>query len=127
MPQPAGEGGGWLLVGLPTTVGCLPTRSPWLASQPQPPAVKNGATSLFSFTFNAPNDTAAFVGVAGATLFDRVEIRETVGTDDNEFYGRVYAGTQAIPEPSSLISAALGLAGLAEYAGRRRVRARRAP
>lgn len=77
--------------------------------------VKNGATSLFSFTFNAPNDAAAFVGVAGATLFDRVEIRETVGTDDNEFYGRVYTGTQAVPEPSSLASAALGLVGLAGY------------
>ena len=70
--------------------------------------LRNGATSVGSFTFNAPNDTAAFVGVWSETAFDRLEIRETVGTDDNEFYGRFFTGATALPEPSTLAVLALG-------------------
>jgi hypothetical protein len=55
--------------------------------------IKNGTTLLHSFVFNAPNDTAAFIGIWGGSLFDRVEVRETIGGDENEFYGRVYTGT----------------------------------
>jgi hypothetical protein len=42
------------------------------------------------FEFNAPNDTAAFIGVATATAFDRVEIREIVGYSENEYFGEFY-------------------------------------
>lgn len=53
-----------------------------------------GATSVGTFNFNAPNDTAAFAGVSSDTAFDRVEIRETTGGGGNEFFGQFYVGTQ---------------------------------
>ena len=46
-----------------------------------------GGSLVDSFTFNAPNDIAAFVGVWGDTPFNRVEIREIVGGIDDEFFG----------------------------------------
>jgi hypothetical protein len=76
--------------------------------------VRAGATSLFSFTFNAPNDAASFVGVWGDQPFDRVEIRETTGDDENEFYGRVYTGSAsaAVPEPTACVLLSTGLIAL---------------
>lgn len=65
-------------------------------------SVNDADSTLFTFTFNAPNDAAAFVGVAGDEDFDSLEIRETTGGDENEFYGRVYTRVSAVPEPSSL-------------------------
>ena len=47
------------------------------------------------FTFNAPNDAAAFVGVLADEPFDHVEIRETTGGIENEFYCQFYVGGQA--------------------------------
>lgn len=64
--------------------------------------LKSGAASVSTFSFNAPNDVAAFVGVWSDTAFDKLEIREIVGTDDNEFYGRFYTGTAPLPEPTTL-------------------------
>ena len=47
------------------------------------------------------------------TAFNRLEVRETVGTDDNEFYGQFYTGlAAAVPEPGSAALMALGVAGL---------------
>jgi len=66
-------------------------------------------SAVGSFTFNAPNDTAAFVGVSSMSKFDRVEIRETSGGIENEFFGQFYTGFQPVPEPASL--AMWGLAG----------------
>ena len=51
-----------------------------------------GVSSLGSFTFNAPNDTASFVGVWSDSLFDRIEIREIIGEVENEFFGQPYIG-----------------------------------
>ncbi|MBX3631114.1 MAG: hypothetical protein KF908_14650 [Nitrosomonas sp.] len=39
--------------------------------------LRNGFSSIFSFSFAAPNDIAYFVGVWGDIAFDCVEIRET--------------------------------------------------
>jgi hypothetical protein len=58
-----------------------------------------GASPVGSFTFNAPDDTAAFYGISSDLAFDHVQIREVVGADDNEFFGRFYV-TQ-VPEPST--------------------------
>lgn len=59
------------------------------------------------------NDQKAFVGVWSDQPFDRIAIRETFGTDDNEFYGEFFTGATApVPEPGAGGLAALGLAAL---------------
>ena len=79
----------------------------------------NGALAAGSFSFNAANDSAAFVGVWATQAFDRVQIRETTGGIENEFYGQFYTGTLApVPEPGTLALWAAGLAGLAVRRGR---------
>ena len=57
--------------------------------------LKLGSAVVGTFDFNAPEDTASFVGIASAAPFDRVEIRETNGSYDNEFFGRMYIGNTA--------------------------------
>ncbi len=52
--------------------------------------LKNGPTTVDSFQFNAPNDVLAFVGVQSDTAFDRVEIREITGNNDDEYFGEFY-------------------------------------
>jgi hypothetical protein len=70
-----------------------------------------GASPVGSFTFNAPNDTAAFVGAISSVAFNSVQIRETTGGIENEFFGQFYtAATVPVPEPAGW---ALWLAGLA--------------
>lgn len=76
----------------------------------------NGATPIGSFTFNRPNDSAEFVGVwtGPGEGFNRVQVRETIGSFENEFFGQFYTGTSpiaAVPEPSSLLLACVALAG----------------
>lgn len=80
--------------------------------------LKDGATLVTSFSFGTPSalwpgDAATFVGFWGGALFDRMEIRETVGTHDNEFFGQFYTGTTPIPEPGTVLLLGSGLAGLA--------------
>lgn len=76
-----------------------------------------GSTSVGSFSFNAPNDSAAFAGALSTRAFDRVRIRETVGGIENEFFGQFYASAlPSVPEPAT---AALWLAGAAALAWRR--------
>ena len=74
--------------------------------------LRNGAALVDAFTFNAPNDVLAFVGVASTVAFDRIEIRDTTNTADNEFFGNFLIGrVQAVPEPSILALLGLGLLG----------------
>ncbi len=48
-----------------------------------------------SFTFAPDDDVAYFVGVWSDEPFNRVEIRETTGTNENEYYGHFYTGANA--------------------------------
>ena len=79
--------------------------------------LKNGSTLVDSFSFNATNDVLAFIGVWSDQAFDHVEIRETAGGIDDEFYGQFYTGTTAVPVPTS---AWLFASGLMAVAGRRK-------
>jgi hypothetical protein len=81
-----------------------------------------GAASLGIISYNAPDDPddniggpLGFFGVQSSVLFDRVEVRETIGTNDNEHFGNVLIGRtpiNATPEPGSLALVGLGLLGL---------------
>ncbi|NQU20936.1 MAG: hypothetical protein HQ567_06600, partial [Candidatus Nealsonbacteria bacterium] len=71
--------------------------------------LKNDTTTVGSFTFERPNDSVQFVGVwttDPSEAFDRVEIRETVGGIENEFFGEFYAGTatEPVPAPTTVVS-----------------------
>ncbi|MBL9200838.1 MAG: VPDSG-CTERM sorting domain-containing protein [Opitutaceae bacterium] len=87
----------------------------------------NGATNVASFVFSRPNDSAQFVGVHTGLgeSFNRVEIRETVGGNENDFFGQFFTGTSAYsPNPTAApdagSTAALLAAGLAALALLRR-------
>jgi len=71
----------------------------------------SGATNVNSFTFNAPDDVAAFVGVWSSVDqgFDSVQIRETIGSNDNEFFGEFYLGAEPVPVPGAVLLGMLGL------------------
>jgi hypothetical protein len=61
-----------------------------------------------------PDDALTFVGVWSTDAFDRIEIRETTGTLDNEFFGNFVTGdTALVPEPGTLLLVGIGLASLA--------------
>jgi Ca2+-binding RTX toxin-like protein len=45
-----------------------------------------------TFLFNAPDDVLAFVGVWSDRPFDKVEIRDTTATIDDEYFGEVFTG-----------------------------------
>jgi hypothetical protein len=73
--------------------------------------LRQGNTTVGSFTFNAPNDQAAFVGATSTLAFNNVQIRETVGAAEDEYYGQFYtSATLPVPEPAGW---ALWLAGAA--------------
>ena len=77
-------------------------------------ALKNGATTVDTFMFNAPDDVLAFVGVWTDTSFNRVEIRDISATIDNEFFGEFYTGIPhaSVPEPATLLLLGSGMAGI---------------
>jgi hypothetical protein len=73
----------------------------------------NGVTPVGSHTFNMPNDQLTFVGVWSSDPFDRIEIRDTTGTIDNEFFGNFLTGNRALPEPTTVALLGVGLVALA--------------
>lgn len=85
--------------------------------------LKNGSTTVGQVPWIFPKDTATFFGVSSDVAFNRMEIREVVGTDDNEFYGQFYsagAPVAAVPEPATTSLLGVGLLGIAFWVQRRR-------
>jgi hypothetical protein len=71
----------------------------------------HGGSIIDSFEFTRPNDVATFVGVRSDSLFDKVEIREIIGTAENEFFGSFYTGTSpSVSEPGLILG--YGILGL---------------
>lgn len=80
--------------------------------------LKSGTTAIDSFQFNVADDIAGFVGVWSSLAFNAVEVRETSGGIDDEFFGQVFTGNvapvpTAVPVPAALplLGSALGLLG----------------
>ncbi|MCC6678081.1 MAG: hypothetical protein IT436_13150 [Phycisphaerales bacterium] len=65
------------------------------------------------FTYNRPDDTAAFVGFVSVDPFDRIEVRELDGTCDDEYFGRFWTLAAACTCPADLNCD--GLADFADY------------
>lgn len=55
--------------------------------------LKLGVTTVGTFTFNVQNDIASFVGVTSDSPFDKMEIRETIGDSENEYFGEFYSSS----------------------------------
>jgi hypothetical protein len=51
----------------------------------------DGDLVVDSFEFSRADDWPMFVGVSSDEPFDRIEIRDLTGTDDNEYFGRFHA------------------------------------
>jgi hypothetical protein len=83
----------------------------------------NGSTSVGTFTFNAPDDVLAFIGVSSTVAFNRMAITELTGTIDDEYWGQFYSSARPaqVPEPSTLL---LLSAGFIAIGARRLWRAR---
>ncbi len=50
----------------------------------------NGTVEVGTFSFNAPDDQIAFVGVSSVTPFTRATIVDTSGNADDEYFGEFY-------------------------------------
>lgn len=76
-------------------------------------AVYNGATLVDSVTFSRANDSLQFFGISTDALFNRMEIRETTGAAENEFFGQFYTNSAVVPVPAALPLFGMALATLA--------------
>lgn len=90
--------------------------------------LRQGATDVGSFTFNPLiTDQAIFVGASSSLAFNNVQIRETIGGVDDEFFGQFYTAAAApiaapIPEPGTWALSLLGLSAVGVVHRRRRQR-----
>ena len=81
-----------------------------------------------SFSSNAPDDVAAFVGGTWATPFSQAQVRKVICGMESEIIGHVHTGNapvMAVPEPGSNALRLGGLAGVAALMRRRLGAARR--
>lgn len=76
---------------------------------------KNGGTVVGTETISPANETVVFFGVTSDLAFNRVEMRETVGSNDNERFGGFVStdATAPVPLPASVLLLLAGLGGLA--------------
>ena len=73
----------------------------------------SSGSTLDTVTFEPENEILDFFGYTSDTAFDRVEIRETVGTNDNEMFGNFVTSTTPVPLPAGLPLLAAGLGAIA--------------
>ena len=75
---------------------------------------------ITSLEFARPNDLLTFVGVGSDIAFNKVQVRETIGTADNEFFGTFYTGTGSTattPEPPASVPEPVNSAGFLAVLG----------
>ena len=72
----------------------------------------SGAAVLGAYTVTPANNAFDFYGYWASNPITTVTIRETVGSNDNEFFGRFYTGATAVPLPAAAWLLLAGLAGL---------------
>ena len=83
-------------------------------------SIYSGATLLDSFIQAPSFDLADFFGFYDAGGFDKIVITETVGTNDNEFFGEFRIAATVIPLPATLPLMMVGLGAIAVFRRRRK-------
>lgn len=79
----------------------------------------NGATLIDEVTFEPADDQLAFFGVTSDTYFNRLEIRETIGSNDNEIFGNFLTTASPVPLPAAAWLFGSALLGLVTVARRK--------
>ncbi|MEX2496871.1 MAG: PEP-CTERM sorting domain-containing protein [Woeseia sp.] len=71
-----------------------------------------GGTFVDSFLFMPPDDRLIFSGLILDEAFDEIRFSETIGSNDNEFFGEMYVATVSVPEPATLLLLGSALLGV---------------